>query len=86
MLVFVKQYNLGMWFIVHTLCHYCEMVATAAGNKVSKYLEVAWKSCKLRMRMRVKFNILVQTNISRWFPSSLATYSHFGTVSSSHGI
>ena len=58
MLVFVKQYNLGMWFIVHTLCHYCEMVATAAGNKVSKYLEVAWKSCKLRMR--VKFNILVQ--------------------------
>ena len=32
MLVFVKQYNLGMWFIVHTLCHYCEMVATAAGN------------------------------------------------------
>ena len=41
MLVFVKQYNLGMWFIVYTLCHYCEMVATAAGNKVSKYLEVA---------------------------------------------
>ena len=38
MLVFVKQYNLGMWFIVHTLCHYCEMVATAAGNKVSKYI------------------------------------------------
>ena len=66
MLVFVKQYNLGMWFIVHTLCHYCEMVATAAGNKVSKYLEVAWKSCKLRMR--VKFNILVRTNIFRWFP------------------
>ena len=47
MLVFVKQYNLGMWFIVHTLCHYCEMVATAAGNKVSKYLEVAWKSCQV---------------------------------------
>ena len=23
--------NLG--FIVHTLCHYCEMVATAAGDK-----------------------------------------------------
>ena len=40
-MVFVKQYNLGMWFIVHTLCHYCEMVATAAGNKVSKYLEAA---------------------------------------------
>ena len=29
--------NIG--FIVHTLCHYCEMVATAAGNKVSKHLE-----------------------------------------------
>ena len=28
-------------FIVHTLCHYCEMVATAAGNKVSKHLEMA---------------------------------------------
>ena len=26
-------------FIVHTLCHYCEMVATGAGNKVSKHLE-----------------------------------------------
>ena len=25
--------------IVHTLCHYCEMLATAAGNKVSKHLE-----------------------------------------------
>ena len=61
MLVFVKQYNFGMWFIVHTLCPYCEMVATAAGNKVSKYLEVAWKSCKLRMR--VKFNISVYEQI-----------------------
>ena len=28
-------------FIVHTLCHYYEMVATATGNKVSKHLEVA---------------------------------------------
>ena len=28
-------------FIIHTLCHYCEMVATAAGNKISKHLEVA---------------------------------------------
>ena len=83
MLVSVKQYNLGMWFIVHTLCNYCEMVATAACNKVSKYLEVAWKSCKLRMR--VKFNILVRTNIFHWFPAS-PTYSHLGTVSSSHGI
>ena len=41
MLVFVKQYNLGTWSIVHTLCHYCGMVATAPGNKVSKYLEAA---------------------------------------------
>ena len=31
--------NLG--FIVHTLCHYCGMIATAADNKVSKHLEVA---------------------------------------------
>ena len=42
--VFGEQYNLGicadLGFIVHTLCHYCEIVATAAGNKVSKYLEV----------------------------------------------
>ena len=29
--------NLG--FVVHTLCHYCGMVAAAAGNKVSKHLE-----------------------------------------------
>ena len=29
--------NLG--FIVHTLCHYCGMIATAADNKVSKHLE-----------------------------------------------
>ena len=43
--VFVDQYNLDICadlrFIVHTLCHYCEIVATAAGNKVLKYLEVA---------------------------------------------
>ena len=38
------------------------MVATAAGNKVSKHLHGGGlKSCKLRMR--VKFNILVRTNI-----------------------
>ena len=39
--VFVKQYNLcaNHGFIVHTLCHYSETVATGAGNKVSKYLE-----------------------------------------------
>ena len=30
-------------FIVHTLCHYCGMVATAAGNKVSKHLEAVWR-------------------------------------------
>ena len=41
------------------------------------------KSCKLRMR--VKFNILVRTNIFRWFPAS-PTYSHLGTVSSSHNL
>ena len=40
------------------------------------------KSCKLRMR--VKFNILVPTNIFHWFPAS-PTYSHLGTVSLSHG-
>ena len=26
-------------FVVHTLCYYCWMIATAAGNKVSKHLE-----------------------------------------------
>ena len=31
--------NLG--FIVHTLCHYCGMIVTAADNKVSKHLEAA---------------------------------------------
>ena len=25
-------------FTVHTLCHYCGMVATATGNKISKHL------------------------------------------------
>ena len=30
--------NLG--FVVHTLCHYCGMIATDADNKVSKHLEV----------------------------------------------
>ena len=61
------------------------MVATAAGNKeVSKHLHGGGlKSCKLRMR--VKFNVLVQTNIFCWFPASPA-YSHLGTVSSSHGL
>ena len=28
-------------FTVHTLCHYCEMVATATGDKISKHLEMA---------------------------------------------
>ena len=41
------------------------------------------KSCKLGMR--VKFNILAPTNIFHWFPAS-PTYSHLGTVSSSHGL
>ena len=31
--------NLG--FIVHTLCHYCGMIATAADNMASKHLEAA---------------------------------------------
>ena len=46
-LVFVKQYNLGSYVLIlgalyiYTLYHYCEMVATAAGNKISKHLEAA---------------------------------------------
>ena len=28
-------------YIVHTLCHYCGMVATAASKNVSKHLEAA---------------------------------------------
>ena len=59
------------------MCHYCETVATGAGNKVSKHHGGKFKSCKLRMR--VKFNTLVQTNIFCWFPAS-PTYSHLGTV------
>ena len=38
----MKQYTwvyANHGFLVHTLCHYCEMVATSAGNKVSKHLE-----------------------------------------------
>ena len=35
--VFVEQYNLGICanlrFIVHTLCHYCEMIATATRSQ-----------------------------------------------------
>ena len=33
----------------------------------------------------MKFNTLVQTNMFCWFPAS-PTYSHLGTVSSSHGL
>ena len=44
---------------LYTLCViHCEMVATGAGKKVSKASGGDLKSCKLRMRM--KFNILVQ--------------------------
>ena len=32
---------LYMQLIVHTPCHYCEMVAGATGNKISKCLELA---------------------------------------------
>ena len=32
---------INLEFVVHTLCNYCEMVATASGNKVSKHLEAA---------------------------------------------
>ena len=39
-------------FIVHTLCHHCEMVANGGGNL---------KSCKLRIK--VKFNVLVQYSV-----------------------
>ena len=35
-----KCANLG--FIVHTLCHYREIVATAAGNKGSKHYIWRW--------------------------------------------
>ena len=76
-LVFVKQYNLG--FIVHTLCHYCEMVATAAGKTF------AWRRLE---ELQVEDEGEIQhlgTNIFRWFPASPA-YSHLGTVSSSHGL
>ena len=56
--VFVKQYRLGicahLGFFVHTLCHYCGMVATAAGNKVSKpiwsSLAIQTHFCKNRER------------------------------------
>ena len=36
-------------FIVHILCCYCEMVATA-GNKISKHFEVAWKVARMRVQ------------------------------------
>ena len=44
--------NLG--FIVHTVCRYSEMVAsaTAASNKVSKAFGGGLNSCKLRMRVQ----------------------------------
>ena len=52
--------NLG--FIVHTLCHYCEMVATACSRQQGlKTFRGGLKNCKLRMR--VKCNFLVRTNI-----------------------
>ena len=65
-------------FIVHTPCHYCEMVAAATGNKISKCLELVWRVASWRWG----FNILVQTFLSRWFPVT-PTCSHLGNVSSS---
>ena len=48
--------NLGL--IVHTVCHYCEMVATAAARQQGlKVFGGGLENCKLRKR--VKFNILV---------------------------
>ena len=81
MLVLVKQYNLGMWFIVHILCHYCEMVAIAAGNKVSKYLEAAWK-------LQVEDEGGIQhLGMNTYIPLvSCISNLHLGTVSSSHGL
>ena len=43
--VFVEQYSLDICVLIlgslYRLCHYRKMVATAAGNKVSKHLEAA---------------------------------------------
>ena len=78
--VFVKQYNLvcaNLGFNVHNLCDYCEMVAIATGNKVSKHLEARLEE----LQVKDEFNVLVRTNIFQWFPAS-PTYSHLGTVSS----
>ena len=48
--VFVEQYNLHEYVLilssVYTLCHYCGMVATTAGNKVSNQLtrsRIIWR-------------------------------------------
>ena len=49
--------------------------STAAGNKISKELEVAW-------RAGWGFNIFVRTSTFRWFPVT-PTYSQLCTVSSS---
>ena len=55
------------------------MVATACSRQQGlKTFRGGSKNCKLRMR--VKFNFLVQTNILPWFLAS-PTYSHLGTVS-----
>ena len=59
----------------YTLCHYCEMVATAAGNKVSKHLEAA---CNLKVRVQ---HLGMNKLLLDQFPASPA-YSHLGTVSS----
>jgi len=40
------EYVLILLGLLYTLCHYSKMVATAAGNKVSKNLKV--QSCKMK--------------------------------------
>ena len=69
--------NLG--FIVHTLCYYFEMVAIAAGNKVSKHLE------ELQAKDESSTSWCKQV-YSVGFLYVSPTYSHLGTVSSSYSL
>ena len=39
-------------FIVHTLCHYCELVATAAGKQSLKAFGGGLNDCSLKMRVQ----------------------------------
>ena len=61
------------------------MVATAAGNKVSKPSDFAWRQLE---ELQVEGEGEIQrlgTNIFHWIPAYPA-YSHLGTVSSSHSL